>query len=149
MYRSNSHRLKGKASGSITNMPSKKEKKSNMLPNNNGFTLVEVMIGMAIFIIGYLAVASMQMVAINGDAGARKTTEAATLAADRLETLMILPYENIPDNGSATEGAYEVSWQVDENTLLPGTKTITITVTWQHGGDAREFEASYIKTANL
>jgi len=130
-------------------MPSKPQKKSNMVSNNKGFTLVEVMIGMAIFIIGYLAVASMQMVAINGDAGARKTTEAATLAADRLETLMILPYDNIAGGGPVTEGAYVVSWQVDEDTLLPGTKAITITVTWQHLGGTREFEATYIKTANL
>ncbi len=66
-----------------------------MASNNKGFTLVEVMIGMAIFVIGYLAVASMQMVAIKGDTSARKTTEAATLAADRLETLIVLPYDNI------------------------------------------------------
>ena len=119
-----------------------------MVPNNKGFTLVEVMIGMAIFIIGYLAVASMQIVAIRGDASARKTTEAATLAADRLETLIVLPYENIAAGGPVTEGAYEVSWQVDEDTMLPKTKTITIKVAWQHGG-LREFEATYIKTANL
>jgi prepilin-type N-terminal cleavage/methylation domain-containing protein len=121
-----------------------------MVPNNKGFTLVEVMIGMAIFIIGYLAVASMQIVAIRGDTSARKTTEAATLAADRLESLIVLPYENIPVGTSATvtEGAYAVSWQVDEDTMLPNTKTITIKVAWQHGG-LREFEATYIKTANL
>jgi len=119
-----------------------------MVPNNKGFTLVEVMIGMAIFIIGYLAVASMQIMAIKGDSGARKTTEAATLAADRLETLIILPYENIEDGGPVTEGVYQVSWDVEEDTLLPDTKTITVKVEWQHGRP-REFEATYIKTANL
>ena len=121
-----------------------------MVPNNKGFTLVEVMIGMAIFIIGYLAVASMQMVAIKGDTGARKVTEAATLAADRLETLMVLPYENIPPNGEVTEGPYKVSWQVDPDPFLPlkNIKIITVKVEWQHG-DQRKFEATYIKTANL
>ena len=121
-----------------------------MVSNNKGFTLVEVMIGMAIFIIGYLAVASMQIAAIRGDASARKTTEAATLAADRLETLIVLPYENIAGGGPVTEGAYEVSWQVDPDPFPPLTnvKTITVKVEWQHGGP-REFEAIYIKTANL
>lgn len=119
-----------------------------MAPNNKGFTIVEVMVGMAIFVIGYLAVASMQMVAIKGDTSARKTTEAATLAADRLETLIVLPYDNIASGGPVTEGAYQVSWQVDEDALLPNTKTITVKVEWQHGGP-RQFEASYTKTANL
>jgi prepilin-type N-terminal cleavage/methylation domain-containing protein len=137
-------------SGTIKNTPSTKDKKNNMLPNNKGFTLVEVMIGMAIFIIGYLAVASMQMVAIKGDTGARKTTEAATLAADRLETLMVLPYENLITGGSVTEGPYEVSWEFDLDPFPPlkNIKIISVKVEWQHG-DQRKFEASYIKTTNL
>ena len=118
-----------------------------MAPNNKGFTLVEVMIGMAIFVIGYLAVASIQMVAIKGDANARKTTEAATLAADRIERLMVLPYENLDVGGSATDGAYEVSWQIDPDAMLSNTKTITVKVAWDHGGP-KEFEATYVKTAN-
>jgi len=133
--------------GNLVNMPGPKEKKSNMASNNKGFTLVEVMIGMAIFVIGYLAVASMQMLAISGDANARKTTEAATLAADRLETLMVLPYDNLDAGGAMTNGAYEISWQVDEDALLPNTKTITVKVAWDHGGP-KEFEATYVKTAN-
>ena len=120
-----------------------------MASNNKGFTIVEVMVGMAIFVIGYLAVASMQMVAIKGDTGARKTTEAATLAADRLETLIVLPYDNIASGGPVTEGgAYTVSWQVADNSPLPNTKTITVSVIWQHGGQ-RNFVATYIKTANI
>ncbi len=39
---------------------------------NEGFTLVEVMIGMAIFLIGFLAVGSMQIAAINGNAAHAK-----------------------------------------------------------------------------
>ena len=119
-----------------------------MVSNNKGFTLVEVMIGMAIFVIGYLAVASMQIVAIKGDTSARKTTEAATLAADRLETLIVLPYDNIAAGGPVVEGAYTVAWQVADNSPLPNTKTITVTVDWQQGG-RRKFEAAYVKSANL
>jgi prepilin-type N-terminal cleavage/methylation domain-containing protein len=129
-------------------VPSTKEQKSMMASNNKGFTLVEVMIGMAIFVIGYLAVASMQVVAIKGDTSARKITEAATLAADRLETLIVMPYEAVNTSGQVTEGAYTVSWQVDPDSPLPNTKTITVTVGWQQGYQ-REFEATYVKSANL
>jgi prepilin-type N-terminal cleavage/methylation domain-containing protein len=129
-------------------MPGTKEQKSIMVSNNKGFTLVEVMIGMAIFVIGYLAVASMQVVAIKGDTSARKTTEAATLAADRLETLIVQPYESIATGDPVTEGVYTVAWQVANNSPLPNTKTITVSVDWRHG-QQRTFEVSYVKSANL
>ena len=128
-------------------MPDLRKKRSDKGINQKGFTLVEVMIGMAIFVIGYLAVGSMQMLAIKGNSSARKTTEAATLAADRLETLIVLPYDNLRDGDSVTQGAYKVSWDFDDGPL-PNTKLITVTVTWQHRG-TRNFEATYIRTANL
>ena len=128
-------------------MPELRKKKSVKGLNQKGFTLVEVMIGMAIFVIGYLAVGSMQMLAIKGNSSARKITEAATLAADTLETLIVLPYDNIDSGGPVIQGAYTVVWQVDDGPL-PNTKSITVTVSWQHRGP-RHFEATYVKTANL
>ena len=116
--------------------------------NNQGFTLVEVMIGMAIFFIGFLAVGSMQLTAINGNAGAREATEAATRATSQLETLISLPYDSIVDGGPVVDGAYTVSWDITDDTPLPNTKTIMVTVDWQQHGP-RSFNVTYIKTQNL
>jgi prepilin-type N-terminal cleavage/methylation domain-containing protein len=124
-----------------------RKKRSDKGINQKGFTLVEVMIGMAIFVIGYLAVGSMQMLAIRGNTNARQITEAATLAADQLETLIVLPYDNIDSGDPVIHGAYEVNWQVEDGPL-PNTKLITVTVSWQHRGP-RYFEATYVKTANI
>jgi len=136
-------------------MLNKKVTKRSKQMTNEGFTLVEVMIGMAIFLIGFLAVGSMQIAAINGNAGAREATEAATRATDQLETLIALPFESIDDGGPVTDpdGAYRVSWEVlDElespSTVLPNTKTITVTVTWEQHGP-RSFEVTYMKANNL
>ena len=134
-------------------MLNKKVTKRSKQMTNEGFTLVEVMIGMAIFLIGFLAVGSMQIAAINGNAGAREATEAATRATDQLETLIALPYGSIVDGGPATDGAYTVSWAVVDgtaalNTPLPDTKTITVTVDWQQRGP-RSFVATYMKANNL
>lgn len=129
-------------------MLSKKETKNARLMTNGGFTLVEVMIGMAIFFIGFLAIGSMQITAINGNSGAREATEAATRAADQLETLIALPFDSIVDGGPITDGAYTVTWDVTDDTPLPNTKTITVTVTWLQSGP-RSFEVTYLKTANL
>ncbi len=113
-----------------------------------GFTLVEVMIGMAIFLIGILAVGSMQLSAVSNNTGAREATEAATRAAGRLETLISLPYESIAGGGPVTDGAYDISWTVTDNLPLPNTKTIRVTVDWKHRGP-RSFEVTYTKTDNL
>ncbi|UCF92650.1 MAG: prepilin-type N-terminal cleavage/methylation domain-containing protein [Desulfobacterales bacterium] len=122
--------------------------KSAIHMHNRGFTLVEVMIGMAIFVIGFLAVSSMQITAINGNAGARGATEAATWATDQLETLIALPYDSIVSGGPVINGAYTISWEVDADTPLPHTKTIVVTVDWQDRG-AKDFRLTYMKTANM
>jgi type IV pilus assembly protein PilV len=115
---------------------------------DEGFTLVEVMIGMAIFLIGFLAIGSLQLTAINGNAGAREATEAATRATDQLETLIALPYDSIVGGGPVTDGAYTVSWAVVDDSPLPNTKTITVTVDWEQRGP-RTFQVDYTKTENL
>jgi prepilin-type N-terminal cleavage/methylation domain-containing protein len=134
-------------------MFNKKVTKRTKQMTNEGFTLVEVMIGMAIFLIGFLAVGSMQIAAINGNAGAREATEAATRATYQLETLIALPYESIVAGGPVTYGAYTVSWDVVNgspllSTPLPDTKTITVTVDWQQRGP-RSFVVTYMKADNL
>ena len=134
-------------------MLEKKVTKNTKQLTNGGFTLVEVMIGMAIFLIGFLAVGSLQTKAINGNSGAREATEAATRATDQLETLIAMPYNSIDDGGPVTNGAYTVSWEVldfaaSPTTVLPNTKTITVTVTWLDPGP-RSFVVTYMKTGNL
>ncbi len=59
-----------------------------------GFTLIEVLIAMSIFAIGILAVTTLQMRSINQNASARMQTEATTLAADWMEMLLALPYDD-------------------------------------------------------
>ncbi|MBW2606660.1 MAG: prepilin-type N-terminal cleavage/methylation domain-containing protein [Deltaproteobacteria bacterium] len=96
--------------------------------NHDGFTIIEVVIAMAIFAIGILAVASLQVATINGNSSARKMTDAVTLAENRLETMMNLPYAGIT-GGQAAEGAYTISWSVAENVVADNTKFLTVTVT--------------------
>ena len=135
-------------------MLNKKVIKNTRQMTNRGFTLVEVMIGMAIFFIGFMAVGSMQIAAINGNSGAREATEAATRATEKLETLIALPYESIVDGGwTDPTGAYDVSWDVVDgtpllSTPLPNTKTITVTVEWLQRGP-RSFVVTYMKADNL
>lgn len=62
--------------------------------DQNGFTLIEVMIAMAVFAIGILAIFSMQVTATNGNALARQKTENYTCATDKAEELLALDYNH-------------------------------------------------------
>ena len=116
--------------------------------NNRGFTLVEVMIAIAIFLIGFLAIYALQIKATSGNTGARKATEAATRATNQLETLISLPYDSINAGGPVTQGAYTTSWAVQDDTPLPNTKTIMVTVDYIDSGP-RSYVLTYMKTDNL
>lgn len=63
--------------------------------NNNGFTLVEVMIAMVVLLIGMLGVLSMQYYAITGNASSRELRMATNLSAEIIEQLKSTPYANL------------------------------------------------------
>jgi len=95
----------------------KKDEKNN---KQRGFTLIEVLIAMAIFSIGILGVGTMQLRSTGGNTNARIGTEASVWAQDRVETLMLLPYTDAaldrnPGNPAAHQdfqGGYTINWIV-------------------------------------
>ena len=60
--------------------------------SENGFTLVEIMVAICVLGVGLLAIASMQVGAVNANAKASDVSEATALAEFQIETLMSLPY---------------------------------------------------------
>jgi len=116
--------------------------------DNRGFTLIEVLIAMAIFSIGILAIGSMQVTSINSNARARMHTEGYTWVGDRIERLTTLSYDDddltAGDHGPVAEGTYAISWNVQDDTPLAGTKEITVAVTGANPR-ARPLSIVYIK----
>ena len=116
-----------------------------------GFTLIETMIAMAILAIGILAVTSMQITAFQGNRAARRQTEAVALAAQQLEELGALPYDDArlasgshSESGVGPAGQYDLEWQIAPDSPLPETKTITLTVGWNSRGGQRNAEFNHI-----
>jgi len=115
------------------------ETESRMIHGNRGFTLIETLLAMAIFSVGILAVGSMQISAINNNASARMRTEATILASETVEELMSLEDYNDPLLGTDTQSAsssnniYCIEWSATEDSPIPSTKTITLSVRWTDG----------------
>ncbi len=116
---------------------------------SRGFTLIEVMIAIAIFAIGILAIAGLQIKSINLNAAARMQSEATTAAAECMERLLSLPYEH-PDLDESTAhppiqvGAYTVNWQVTDEAPISWCKTISVWVTADNP-NAREVRINFIR----
>ena len=96
--------------------------------NCQGLTLIEVIFAMSIFAIGVLAVSALAVSTVDSNSSSRRLTEATTLAEDRLERLMSLPYDLIAA-GNHSEGGYNISWTISEDDIVEKSKLITVTVT--------------------
>ena len=116
-----------------------------MMKEQNGFTLLEVIIALFIFSVGLLAVASMQMRAIKGNYFSGTLTEATSWAADQMETLMSLPYDDLAAGSHTPDPHYNITWNVLEDDTTNNTKTITITVAWTDRGSPRTLVLPGIK----
>jgi len=116
--------------------------KNRQEKSSQGFTLIEVLIALCIFSIGILAVATMQISAINGNSSARRRTEAVTLAMDRMERIISQDYAGIVAGGPETQNNYNITWMVMPQ---PGYKEVDLTVVWSDRGTQRTTTLNYIK----
>lgn len=136
-----------------------------------GFTLLEVIIAVAILAFGILAVASMQAASIRGNAFASGATQGATWAADQMEKLMALPYDDADlvdtdadgaaglgdtafDNDPGTagdadhlvnQGRFAVQWNIADNQVINNTKTVAVVVTWADHGVTKRTTLQSVK----
>ena len=130
-----------------------------------GFTLLEVIIAMTVLSIGLLAVASMQISAMRGNAFSNASTTGVSWAGDKLEKLMNCDYDD-PDlqdtdddgdaglddaNSETSDYAPEVHdrhwiyWNVAEDFPVNNTKTVNVVVTWTDGAAQKTFAMQGIK----
>jgi type IV pilus modification protein PilV len=104
------------------------------MKKNHGYTLIEVLIALAIFAIGFLSLASIQIKSITQNASAKMYTEATSMAVESLERLISLPYDHSDLNQGnnphrRTAGGYTIEWNVQDNVPVTAAKTIIVNVT--------------------
>jgi type IV pilus assembly protein PilV len=126
--------------------------KTTAKDNQEGFTLIEVLIAMFIFAVGVLALAGLQVTYIGGNASAQMQTEATALGAQVIEHLKSLPFDAAELDPAANphqppaggSGPYTVSWTVADNTPVNNAKTIDVTVTPINRVNGRQVNISTI-----
>lgn len=138
--------------------------------NQDGFTLIEVIIALFVLTVAILGVLAMQGAAINGNSVASQMTQAATFGGDRLETLMTLPYDDInslqdvsdtganagatglgntdetgkaADYGPIVQGSFTLFYNIAENFPLFGTKTVRVIIRREENQTIKEIVQDY------
>ena len=120
-------------------------RKTRFALGQGGFTILEVMFAISILAVGLMAVFSAQSRSIRGNTDANRQTEAMTLAQDRMEELLAVPYEDLDAAGSpvTAPGGYEVKWTVTPY-AADNYKLIAVEVTGE--GLRKKLELKCIKT---
>jgi type IV pilus modification protein PilV len=130
-------------------LPAKRIKKSNDKNKESGFTLVELMIAVFVLSVGILAMMIMQVTSIRTNSSARRLTESAVVASDRIEKLMRVSYQEV-ESGKAEAGRYTITWTVsDPDDPIKNVRTIDVTVSTIEAGQERSTRYVYYKADQI
>jgi len=73
------------------------------LRNNDGFTLIEVVVALGVLSMGVISLFLMNSMIVRGNAGANRVSESTTWASHRMENLIAMPYDS-HNNGVDDDG---------------------------------------------
>jgi len=120
-------------------------------PNQQGFTLLEILIALTIFAFGLLGIAGLQIRAISYNAGSNVRTTISTIAQSVMEEIMAMESDDpqlstngtavwdLDPNSNATSltlpggGTYSATWTVSVDDPAPSISRITVTVQGPNG----------------
>jgi type IV pilus assembly protein PilV len=108
----------------------------NPLRNQEGFTLMEVLVATTIAAVGFLGLAATHVMSVRATAVGRNVSIATTVAAEAIETMRRLPYAEIATADAATvtrgEAGRELYFTRSAIVSAVGTtsKKVTMRVDW-------------------
>ena len=116
--------------------------------NQSGFSLIEILIAMAILALAMLAAASMQFGSVRNNTRGNIVTQATMLAKGKMEelkntadlTTLSDGAENDVNAAGQPGGIYNLSWTVAN--MGTTARRITVTVQWTRGTRTRQISLS-------
>ena len=112
-----------------------------------GFTLIEVLLVMAIFSIGILAIMTLHVTAIKSNAKARRIMMGAIIMGDQFEKLISADYQHPEPDPQEISALQKSGFRVEHTvsaTLIPNIKKIDLTVSLDDPS-GRNFALTYFK----
>jgi Tfp pilus assembly protein PilV len=115
----------------------------------DGYLMVEILIALAIFAIGFLAVGTMVLSTTRNNTTGNIATQATMHAIEKLEELKS---QDIADMADSTDqpgaaGIFTRSWSVTD-TGIGSSRLIEVTVSWDRMGQTRDVVLSTISRGN-
>ncbi|QII13899.1 hypothetical protein KsCSTR_45200 [Candidatus Kuenenia stuttgartiensis] len=103
--------------------------------DNAGFSLIEIMISIAIIAIGLFAVMSLGVIVIKGNSHSKRVTTATILAQDKIENYKKSDYDTVGSETGIYTSDIDYYWvaNVQNDTPVSNTKTIILDVYWSPG----------------
>lgn len=111
--------------------------------NSNGRTMIEVLIAMTLFTIGFLAVGTMLFSTARNNRAGNDITQATMFAREKIEFLKALPVKQMEKQCSDElgtehlEGKFKRVCNVNAS-YADTAKTVKVTVSWRRRGQSRE-----------
>ncbi len=108
----------------------------------NGFTLVEIVISLAIFAVGIVALLALFAVGFDTAKRSANLTAATIFAQQKMEEVKMAGYPVLSDEGSFSDTNYK--YKIEASDIGPSgySQEVTLTVTWKYRD--KDYEEKFI-----
>ena len=136
--------------------------RSNQMRGQNGFTLLEVMVAMAVFMVAVAGSFAMYGRSVENNQLALISTRLTNLAYEQMDTVLAMPYDDpqllpgaqapVPFTFPEHNVEGELFWSVlAEGSAIRNTKIVTLNIFWRRGHEHARgpFNLTFLKPEML
>jgi len=134
-------------------MMTAKQSRQSYITDGNGMTMIEVLMAMTIFAVGFLAIGTMVIWTTRNNTTGNIVTHATMMARERIEFLKSLPIDEMVNQCLPTMDP-EIIGQIYERKCAVDTShsatanIITVNVSWNRRGKKHEIELATLTKGN-
>jgi len=116
---------------------------------NEGFTLVEVMVSLLIFMIASMGLVPLLIINLQVNHGNSLHAQAQRLVGEAMAELQVVDYASLTvvANEPLLVAEVEIQQEVEQNRPQPGQSRITVTALWQQQGRSHRYQLQTIRSA--